>query len=74
MLLAEVDGKLVAGTMRTIRVRAGVVQHELDGWVRPEHRRQGIGRALLRWTEARAREAAGEWTGSEPHVDYPLGE
>ena len=67
MLLAEVDGKLVGGTLRTTRVRAGVVQHELDGWVRPEHRRQGIGRALLHWTEARAREAAGEWTGSEPH-------
>lgn len=68
MLVAEVDGKLVGGTMRTARVRAGVVQHELDGWVRPEHRRRGIGRALLHWTEARSREAAGEWTGSEPHA------
>jgi mycothiol synthase len=67
MLVAEIDGKLVGGTLRTVRVRAGVVQHELDGWVRPEHRRRGIGRVLLHWTEARAREAAGEWTGSEPH-------
>ncbi len=67
ILLAEVDGKLVGGTLRTTRVRAGVVQHELDGWVRPEHRRQGIGRALLHWTEARARVAAGEWDGLEPH-------
>ncbi len=67
MLLADVDGKLAGGTLRTVRVRAGVVQHELDGWVRPEHRRRGIGRALLHWTEERAREAAGEWTGSEPH-------
>ena len=68
MLVAEVDGKLVGGTIRSGRVRAGVVQHEIDGWVRPEQRRRGIGRALLHWTEARSREAAGEWAGSEPHA------
>jgi mycothiol synthase len=68
MLVAEVDGKLIGGTMRTARVRAGVVQHEIDGWVRPEQRRRGIGRALLHWTEARSHEAAGEWAGSEPHA------
>ncbi len=68
MLLAEIEGALVGGTLRTVRVRAGVVQHELDGWVRPEHRRRGIGRALLHWTEARSREAAGEWAGTEPHA------
>jgi mycothiol synthase len=68
MLVAEIDGKLVGGTIRSSRIRAGVVQHEIDGWVRPEHRRRGIGRALLQWTEARSREAAGEWAGSEPHA------
>ena len=68
MLVAEVDGKLVGGTIRSGRVRAGVVQHEIDGWVGPEQRRRGIGRALLHWTEARSREAAGEWAGSEPHA------
>ena len=68
MLVAEIDGKLVGGTIRSSRVRAGVVQHEIDGWVRPEHRRRGIGRALLHWTDARSREAAGEWAGSEPHA------
>jgi mycothiol synthase len=66
-LIAEIDGQLVAATEHSARVRAGVVQHELAGWVRPEQRRRGIGRALLHWTEGRAREAAGEWPGSEPH-------
>jgi mycothiol synthase len=68
VLVAEVDGKLVAGTMRTVRVRAGVVHHQLEGWVRPEQRRRGIGRALLHWTEARSREAAAEATGTQPHA------
>jgi mycothiol synthase len=68
MLVAEVDRKLVGATIRSGRVRAGVVQHEIDGWVRPEQRRRGIGRALLHWTEARSREAAREWAGSEPHA------
>jgi mycothiol synthase len=68
MLVAEVDRKLVGGTIRSGRLRAGVVQHEIDGWVQPEQRRRGIGRALLQWTEARSREAAGEWAGSEPHA------
>ena len=68
VLVAEADGKLVAGTMRTVRVRAGVVHHQLEGWVRPEQRRRGIGRALLHWTEARSREAAAESTGSQPQA------
>ncbi len=67
MLVAEVDGRLVAGTRHEIRVRGSFVQHQIDGWVQPDLRRRGVGRALLRWTERRAREAAAEWTGAEPH-------
>ena len=67
-LVAEIDGKLVGGTMCTVRVRSGVVHHQLEGWVRPEQRRQGIGRALLHWTEARSREAAAERPTPEPHA------
>jgi mycothiol synthase len=67
ILVAEVDDRLVAATRHHVRVRAGVVQHQLDGWVRPDLRRRGIGRALLRWTERHAREAAAEWAGPEPH-------
>lgn len=66
--LASVDGVLVGAAIRWPRVRAGVVQHELEGWVRPTHRRGGLGRALLRWSEARSREAAAEWAGPERHV------
>jgi mycothiol synthase len=68
LLLAEIDGRLVAATQQGARVRAGTVVHHLDGWVRPAHRRRGIGRALLHWSEARAREVAASWPGGEPHA------
>jgi mycothiol synthase len=68
LLLAEIDGRLVAATQQGARVRAGTVVHHLDGWVRPAHRRRGIGRALLHWSEARAREVADSWPGGEPHA------
>jgi mycothiol synthase len=67
MLVAEVDGLLVGGVIRTARVRAGTVQQQLEGWVRPDMRRRGIGRALVRWVERRSREAAADWAGLEPH-------
>lgn len=67
MLLAEIEGRLVAATDHSVQLRAGVVQHQLAGWVRPDMRRQGIGRALLHWTERRGREVAAEWAGPEPH-------
>jgi mycothiol synthase len=67
MLVADLDGTLVGGTLRSARVRAGVVQHEIEGWVRPGHRRRGIGRALLHWVEARSRQAAAEWPLPKQH-------
>lgn len=68
MVVAEIDGDLVGGTQHTIRVRAGSVHHELTCWIRPAHRRRGIGRTLLHWAEGRSRETAAAWTGPEPHV------
>jgi mycothiol synthase len=68
MLAAEIDGTLVALTEMHIAVRDGVALHQMDGWVSPDQRRRGIGRALLHWTERRAREAAAEWEGAEPHA------
>ena len=56
----EVDGQIVAGTIQTQRMRAGTVQHGLEGWVRPDVRRRGLGRALLHWIERRARETAAD--------------
>ena len=38
------------------QVRAGKTVHWIEGWVRPDRRRQGIGRALLGWSERHALE------------------
>jgi mycothiol synthase len=38
------------------QVRAGKTVHWTEGWVRPDRRRQGIGRALLGWAERHAAE------------------
>lgn len=38
------------------QVRAGKTIHWVEGWVRPDRRRQGIGRALLGWAERHALE------------------
>ena len=58
MLVAEVDGALVAAARTDVRTRDGRGVHEVDGWVRPDWRRRGLGRTLLHWTEARAAEVA----------------
>ena len=54
VVLAEIDGRLVAAATTDVRTRDGVGNHQLEGWVRPAWRRRGLGRALLGWTEARA--------------------
>jgi mycothiol synthase len=58
LILAEVNGDLVAAARTSVRTRDGIGAHEVEGWVRPAWRRRGLGRALLRWTEARAAEVA----------------
>ncbi len=58
VLLAEVDGDLVAAAWTNVRTRNGIAAHQVDGWVLPAWRRRGLGRALLHWTERRAREVA----------------
>jgi mycothiol synthase len=67
VLIAEIDRRIVGETEQNVVVRDGIAVHQFNIWVHPDERRRGIGRALLRWTEARAREAAAEWAGSEPH-------
>ncbi|HET7029416.1 MAG TPA: GNAT family N-acetyltransferase [Candidatus Limnocylindrales bacterium] len=58
VLLVEIDGALVAAAQTNVRTRDGMAVHHVDGWVRPDVRRQGIGRALLHWTERRSAEVA----------------
>jgi mycothiol synthase len=58
ILLAEVDGVLVAAAWTDVRTRDGIGAHQVEGWVQPAWRRRGLGRALLHWTERRAAEVA----------------
>jgi mycothiol synthase len=58
VVMAQVGRELVAAAEVSVRVRDGSAVHDLNGWVRPSHRRRGLGRALLRWSERRAAEVA----------------
>ncbi len=55
VLLAEIDGRVVAVTSRWWAVRDGMRSYEHEGSVLPEHRGRGIGRAMLRTNEAALR-------------------
>lgn len=58
-LLAEVDGKVVAFTLAGWEPdNDGGHNYATWGAVHPAWRRQGLGAALLRWTEARQRQVA----------------
>ncbi|MEE1621483.1 GNAT family N-acetyltransferase [Zafaria sp. Z1313] len=63
------DGRLVAfGQVRiSDALRDGFAKAHLGGGVHPEHRRRGIGRALMERLEDRAREL-----GGERHAGHPL--
>jgi mycothiol synthase len=58
VLFAEVDGRLVAEADAETAIRDGHPVHRLSGVVHPNWRRRGLGRALLRWNEDRARRVA----------------
>ena len=50
-LVLEDDRGIVAHINVDAQVRADKVVHWIEGWVRQDRRRQGIGRALLAWAE-----------------------
>jgi mycothiol synthase len=58
VIVLELDGRIVAATETSVRTREGIAVHHVDGWVHPDVRRRGLGRALLHWTEWRAAEVA----------------
>ena len=68
MLIAEVDGQIVGEANGTATIRGeGYPVHMLWGRVHPDWRRRGIGRALFRWNERRARDRA----AAEPELGGP---
>ena len=58
VVLAEVDDRPVAYGVATREIQGDVAVYSTGGRVRPEFRRRGIGRSLLRRNEARLREIA----------------
>ncbi|MEO8228180.1 MAG: GNAT family N-acetyltransferase [Chloroflexota bacterium] len=65
LLLAEIDGRLVAYSEQLRSVRDGGRVYDTFGWVHPDQRRRGLGGAMLGYGEARqrARAAAEEASG-----------
>jgi mycothiol synthase len=58
LLLAEIDGRLVAYAEQLRSIRDGDRMYDTFGWVHPDQRRRGLGRAMLDHGEARQRERA----------------
>jgi mycothiol synthase len=70
-VILEDDGGFVAHVNVDAQVRAGKVVHWIEGSVRQDRRREGIGRALLAWAERHSASlvARGATLGLElPHV------
>lgn len=55
------------------QVRAGKVVHWIEGWVRPDRRRQGIARALLGWAERHSAGLVARREAIEPDLPHVLG-
>jgi mycothiol synthase len=69
----ELDGRLVGLARHSWRDRPSVVNHRIEVWVHPAHRRRGFGTRLLEWATARARESAMEPHGLDPAKPHQLG-
>jgi GNAT superfamily N-acetyltransferase len=54
-------------------LRDGKVVHHIEGWVRQDRRRQGIGRALLAWAERHAARNVAERRTPAPELPQLLG-
>jgi mycothiol synthase len=68
VILAEVDGRVVACAGEARVVRDGVPMFETWGHVDPAFRRRGIGSALLAWNVRRSRERAAVLEPGQPVV------
>lgn len=67
MILAEVDGQLVGYSRGWWQEEPdGPTIYAMVGFLAPDWRRKGIGRAMLRWMEARLREVAASHPADRP--------
>jgi len=62
--------RIVGAVRHSWRERETAISHRLEVWVHPDERRHGLGRRLLEWGEARARESTTDGTGGP--TDRPL--
>jgi GNAT superfamily N-acetyltransferase len=69
----ELDGRLIGLARHSWRERPTVVNHRVELWTRPEHRRQGHGTRLLAWAEERAGSAVAAGTGGPTNKPHQLG-
>jgi mycothiol synthase len=68
MLVAEVDGKMIAHSRAWWEeLSDGETIYVYIGLLMPEWRRRGIGRAMIRWTEGRLREIAAGHKGEKKY-------
>ncbi len=69
-VVARVGDEVVGLATTDWRAHDTFVSHEVSVWVRPARRRRGLGRRLLAWAEARARDVRRAKPGENglPHV------
>ncbi len=72
LILEDASG-IVAHVNVDAQVRSGNVIHSMEGWVRRDRRRQGIGRALLRWVERHSAWRARSGATPSPELPHFLG-
>jgi len=72
-LILEDAAGMVAHVNVDAQVRDHKVVHWIEGWVRPDRRREGIGRALLGWAEWHSATLAQRRDIPEPDLPHVLG-
>jgi mycothiol synthase len=72
-VVAELAGAAVGLAAVDWRLRDTKVVHNIEIWVRPDARRQGVGGALLAWAEDRARASVRLGEGGPADVHHEVG-
>ena len=72
-LLLDDPAGIVAHVNVDAQVRDGKVVHWIEGWVRQDRRREGIGRALLRWAERHSADLVRRRATPEPDLPQFVG-